>query len=180
MEIRRNLDENQWEGSIAMSKMDRITVGPGEPQRDEKMSRCDKEQAYYMENAEKVLQIGRICMQDAEQCEMKSDYIGAASLYRMCSEMFASVMKEDSDCREAAKSEYMHTLFRQAMLPQTRKQEKMAYLEEAQVLAAELERQTEEIEYMIAGESIREELEILSRTLEQNTFQKQRDEIQFV
>lgn len=163
-----------------MSKMDKITVGPGESQRDEQMCRCVNEGLYFQQDPEKALQIARVCMQDAEKCEVESDYIGAAGLYQLCSEMFAGLMKEASVCREAAKSEYMHTLFRQAMLPQTREQEKMAYLEEAQVLAAELERQTGEIEYMIAAESIRDELEVLSRTLEQHTFQKQRDEIQFV
>lgn len=171
---------SRWEGSMAMSKMDKITAESGELRRDEKMNTYDVETGKRMTDANQILQLGRTCMMDAEKCEMESDYIGAAGLYRMCGEMFAGVMKSDSVCKEAAKGEYMHTLFRQAMLPQTRDQEKVQYLEEARVLAADLKRQTGDIEFMIAAEAIQDELEALNRTLEQRFFQKQKDEIQFV
>lgn len=177
---RRLFLRSHREGSIAMSKMDRITAESGELRRDEKMNTYDYEMKNRVLDADEILQLARIGMQDAEMCEMESDYIGAAGLYRMCSEMFAGLMERGSVCREAAKGEYMHTLFRQAMLPQTREQEKLQYLETAYTLAAELEKETGEIEFMIAAESIQDELETLNRTLGQRFLQKQRDEIQFI
>lgn len=137
------------------------------------------EHVQIMMNSEKTLQLGRTYMIDAQQCEVKSDYIAAEGIYHICCDIFSGLMEQDSLYENEAKGEYMHTLFRYAMLPQIGEQEKMQYLEQAHRLAAELERTTDDMEYTIAVGCIEEEMKELSKTMEQQLHEKQQDVIQF-
>ena len=137
------------------------------------------EHVQIMMNSEKTLQLGRTYMIDAQQCEVKSDYIAAEGIYHICCDIFSGLMEQDSLYEIEAKGEYMHTLFRYAMLPQIGEQEKMQYLEQAHRLAAELERTTDDMEYTIAVGCIEEEMKELSKTMEQQLHEKQQNVIQF-
>lgn len=137
------------------------------------------EHVQIMMNSEKTLQLGRTYMIDAQQCEVKSDYIAAEGTYHICCDIFSGLMEQDSLYENEAKGEYMHTLFRYAMLPQIGEQEKMQYLEQAHRLAAELERTTDDMEYTIAVGCIEEEMKELSKTMEQQLHEKQQNVIQF-
>ncbi len=137
------------------------------------------EHVQIMMNSEKTLQLGRTYMIDAQQCEVKSDYIAAEGIYHICCDIFSGLMEQDSLYENEAKGEYMHTLFRYAMLPQIGEQEKMQYLEQAHRLAAELERTTDDMEYTIAVGCIEEEMKELSKTMEQQLHEKQQNVIQF-
>lgn len=137
------------------------------------------EHVQIMMNSEKTLQLGRTYMIDAQQCEVKSDYIAAEGIYHICCDIFSGLMEQDSLYENEAKGEYMHTLFRYAMLPQIGEQEKMQYLEQAHRLAAELERTTDDMEYTIAVGCIEEEMKELSKTMEQQFHEKQQNVIQF-
>lgn len=137
------------------------------------------EHVQIMMDSEKTLQLGRTYMIDAQQCEVKSDYIAAEGIYHICCDIFSGLMEQDSLYENEAKGEYMHTLFRYAMLPQIGEQEKMQYLEQAHRLAAELERTTDDMEYTIAVGCIEEEMKELSKTMEQQLHEKQQNVIQF-
>ncbi len=137
------------------------------------------EHVQIMMDSEKTLQLGRTYMIDAQQCEVKSDYIAAEGIYHICCDIFSGLMEQDSFYANEAKGEYMHTLFRYAMLPQIGEQEKMQYLEQAHRLAAELERATDDMEYTIAVGCIEEEMKELSKTMEQQFHEKQQNVIQF-
>lgn len=108
-------------------------------------------------NNEEKLELGRMYVHMADSSEIQSDYTGAANLYRMSEMIFSELMEQGN---MEAKGEYLHTMFRLAVLPQTSVEQKIDYLEKAGKLAAELERETDDIEFEIAGDSIRSELEM--------------------
>ena len=108
-------------------------------------------------NDKEKLELGRMYIHMADSSESQSDYTGAANLYRMSETIFRELMEKGLI---EAKSEYLHTLFRLAVLPQTSMEKKIDYLEKAGKLAAELECETDDIEFEIAGDSIRSELEM--------------------
>lgn len=137
------------------------------------------EQGQLLMDEKKVLQMGRTFMLDAQQSEVESDYIAAEGIYHVCCELFSGLMGQSSPYETDARGEYMHALFRCAMLPQISQQEKLRYLNQACELAAELERETGEMEYTIAVGCMEEELEELNKTLERQIYQKQQDMIQF-
>ncbi|MGN0294296.1 MAG: hypothetical protein ACI4D3_09870 [Lachnospiraceae bacterium] len=60
----------------------------------------------------------------------------------------------------------MHALFRYAMLPQIKDAEKMQYLNQALELASRLEKETGDVEYMIAVGCIGEEMDQLHKNLQ--------------
>lgn len=60
----------------------------------------------------------------------------------------------------------MHALFRYAMLPQVKDAEKMQYLNQAFELASRLEKETGDVEYMIAVGCIGEEMDELNKNLQ--------------
>lgn len=126
-----------------------------------------------------VLQLGKNYMLDAQQSEVESDYIAAEGMYRICCELFSGIMEQPSAYETEAKGEYMHALFRYAMLPQISQQEKLQYLNQAYELAAGLERETGELEYTIAVGCMEEEIEELNKSMERQICQKQQDMIQF-
>ncbi|MDO5409117.1 MAG: hypothetical protein Q4F21_01545 [Lachnospiraceae bacterium] len=130
-------------------------------------------------DVEKTLQLGRAYMEDAERSEEQSDYIAAKSIYHMCCDMFSGVLKQHSSCEIEAKGEYMHTLFRCAMLPQTKQKEKMQYLNQAYQLASELEKETGDMEYTIAIGCIQEEIEELNKVMQQQMRQRQSEILPF-
>ena len=108
-------------------------------------------------NDKEKLELGRMYVDMADRSEIRSDYIGAANLYRMSETIFQELMEKGDP---EAKGEYLHTLFRLAVLPQTAMENKIQYLEKAGKLAAELELETDDIEFEIAGDSIKSELEM--------------------
>lgn len=130
-------------------------------------------------DSEKRLQLGQTYMIDAQQCETESDYIAAEGMYQICCDIFSSLMEQNSPYMQEAKGEYMHTLFRCAMLPQVHEQEKMQYLQQARTLAAELEKSIDDLEYSIARDCIEEEIQELNKTLEQQFCGKQQQVLQF-
>lgn len=117
-------------------------------------------------NGGKILELGRTYMMDAEKSEMESDYIAAEGIYHICCDMFSGLIQQKSSYETEAKGEYMHALFRCAMLPQVKEAERMQYLDQAYELAAQLERETGDVEYTIAAGCIQEEIEGLNRHLQ--------------
>lgn len=134
-------------------------------------------------DGEKILELGRTYMRDAEKSEKESDYIAAESIYHMCCDIFSSLIpcepvQRSSDYNNTksaqqkasfeieARGEYMHALFRYAMLPQISEREKVQYLEQAYDQAALLEKETGDVEYAIAVDCIREEQAVLSKSLQ--------------
>ncbi|MDD7390325.1 MAG: hypothetical protein PUG60_11885 [Lachnospiraceae bacterium] len=136
------------------------------------MVRAGKDQRYA--DGGNILKIGRTYMRDAERSEMESDYIAAEGIYHICCEMFSALIQQKSSCEKEAKGEYMHALFRCAMLPQIDDTEKMQCLDQALELASGLEKETGDMEYTIAAGCIREELDELSRNLQKQTAAEQK------
>lgn len=135
------------------------------------------EQGKIMLDEEMILQLGRNYMLDAQRSEVKSDYIAAEGIYHICCELFSGIMAHSSVYETEAKGEYMHTLFCYAMLPQINQQEKLQYLNQAYELAAELERETGDMEYAIAVDCMKEEIKELNKNME--IHQTQQDMLQF-
>lgn len=137
------------------------------------------EQGHMLMDGEKVLQLGRTYMWDAQQSEVESDYIAAEGIYHVCCQLFSGLMEQNSSYKTDAKGEYMHALFRCAMLPQTSQEKKLQYLNQAHQLAAELERETGEMEYTVAVSCMEEELNELNKNLERQINQEQKNMLQF-
>lgn len=137
------------------------------------------EQGQMLMDGEKVLQLGRTYMWDAQQSEVESDYIAAEGIYNVCCELFSGLIEQNCSCKADAKGEYMHALFRYAMLPQTSQQKKLQYLNQAHQLASELELETGDMEYTIAVGCMEEELKELNKSLGRQMDQKQQDMLQF-
>lgn len=126
-----------------------------------------------------ILKIGRTYMEDAEKSEMESDYIAAESIYHMCCDLFSGLIQQKSSYETEAKGEYMHVLFRYAMLPQIKDSEKMQYLDQAYDLAAQLEQETGDVEYTIAVGCIQEEIEGLNKNRQYQFRTKQEETVLF-
>lgn len=126
-----------------------------------------------------ILKLGRMYMKDAGKSEMESDYIAAEGIYHMCCDLFSSLIQQKSSYETEAKGEYMHVLFRYAMLPQIKEAEKMQYLDQAFELAAQLEQETGDVEYTIAAGCIQEEMEGLDRDLKHRLREKQEEALLF-
>lgn len=137
------------------------------------------EQGQMLMDGKEMLQLGRSYMLDAQQSEVESDYIAAEGIYHICCELFSGLMEQSSPYEIDAKGEYMHALFRCAMLPQIDQREKLQYLNQAHELAAELEQKTGEMEYMIAVGCMEEELDELNKALDRQIDPKQQNMIQF-
>ena len=128
------------------------------------MVRAGKDQRYA--DGGNILAIGRTYMRDAERCEMESDYIAAEGIYRICGEMFSGLIQQKTSCEAEARGEYMHVLFRYAMLPQVQDAEKLQYLNQAFELASRLEKETGDMEYTVAAGCIGEEMDELNKNLQ--------------
>lgn len=142
------------------------------------MVRAGKDQKYA--DGGNILEIGRMYMKDAERSEMESDYIAAEGIYHICCEMFSGLIQQKSSCETEARGEYMHALFRYAMLPHIKDSEKIRYLDQAFELASRLEKETGDMEYTIAAGCIREEIDELNKSIEKQVAagQKQLAEMQ--
>lgn len=127
----------------------------------------------------RVLKLGRIYMMDAGKSEIESDYIAAEGIYHICCDMFSGLIQQKTSCETEAKGEYMHALFRYAMLPQIKETEKLQYLNQAGELAAQLEQETGDIEYTIASGCIQEEIEALNKQLQHQEKVKQEEAVLF-
>lgn len=108
-----------------------------------------------------VLNMGKTCIKDAELCETKGDYLAAARLYKLGEEMFGLVMERSAEFAAEARSEYMHTLFRQGVLPQLGHEERMDYLVRARQVNAQLIEEIADIEFEIAAGCIQDEIDEL-------------------
>lgn len=132
-----------------------------------------------MQEDVKILELGRSYMEEAEQNEMDSDYIAAEGIYHVCCDMFRGMMDRASNYQLEAKGEYMHSLFRCAMLPQIDSEEKQQYLDDACALARELLAETGEQEYSIAVDCMQEELDEVTKNLKEKMLQRQEEIILF-
>ncbi|MBQ4045521.1 MAG: hypothetical protein II627_03640 [Lachnospiraceae bacterium] len=123
-----------------------------------------------------VLQMGRTCIRDAELCETKGDYLAAARLYKLGEEMFGLVMERSTEFVLEARSEYMHTLFRQGVLPQLGREEKMDYLVRARQLNAQLLKEISNLEFEIAAGCIQDQIDELElQTAREKQAESQRE-----
>lgn len=129
-------------------------------------------------DGKKSLELGRIYMRDAEKSEKESDYIAAEGIYHICCDIFSSLIscepvQQNTPFELEARGEYMHALFRYAMLPQIDETMKVQYLEQACDQAVMLEQETGDIEYAIAADCIREEQAALEKSQQKQMNVKQ-------